>query len=226
MPIDIICAVAFLYGFWKGYNQGIISTVFNVLAYVFGIVLAFKMTPTATNILEQLFNSTNPMMFIAAFTVNVVFIMFVIRQAAKGFEGILQTLYIGVINQALGGAVLGMFGILIVSVLVWFGDKTGMVSQQTKLESQTYETLIKLPGKAKTAAERFKPFALEAWETSVTWMDRLQKYGEKETGGKTDQPRIYELPDNGNSGIETDPQESDSRQRSGSTDEGSGIEDY
>lgn len=226
MPIDIICMVAFFYGFWKGYNQGIISTVFNVLAYVFGIVLAFKMTPTATNILEQLFHSNNPMMFLAAFTINVVFIMFVIRQAAKGFSGILQSLYLGVINQAMGGAVLGMFGVLIFSVLLWFADKTGMINQLTKEESRTYETLITLPGKAKVAAERFKPFAQEAWETSVTWMDRLKNYGEKETNKKGDQPRIYELPDDGSSGIESDPEESNSRQQSGGNDEGNGIEDY
>lgn len=227
MPIDLICLVAFFYGFWKGYNQGIISTVFNVLAYVFGIVLAFKMTPTATNILEQLFNSNNPMMFLAAFVVNVVFIMFIIRQAARAFEGVLKTLYIGVINQAMGGAVLGLFGVLIFSVLLWFADKTGMINEKTIEESRTYDTLITLPGKAKNMAVRFKPFAEEAWETSITWMDRLKNYGEKETGdAKSDQPRIYELPDDGNSGIEREPEGSGSRRRSAETDEGSGIEDY
>lgn len=226
MPIDLICLVAFFYGFWRGYNQGIISTVFNVLAYIFGIVLAFKMTPTATNILEQLFNSDNPMMFLAAFVVNVVVIMFIIRQAAKGFEGILQALYIGVINQVMGGAVLGMFGVLIFSVLLWFADKTGMISEATISESRTYDTLITLPGKAKSVAVRLKPFAEEAWETSITWMDRLKNYGEKETNGaKSEQPRIYELPDDGSSGIEREP-ESGTRRQSTSTDEGDGIEDY
>ena len=226
MPIDLICLVAFFYGFWKGYNQGIISTVFNVLAYVFGIVLAFKMTPTATNILEQLFNSDNPMMFMAAFVVNLVFIIFIIRQAAKAFEGVLQTLYIGVLNQVLGGAVLGLFGVLIFSVLLWFADKTGMIGAQTREESRTFDTLITLPGKAKKIAVRFKPFAEEAWETSITWMDRLKNYGEKETGGaRSDQPRIYELPDDGSSGIEREPETSGSRRQSAGTDEGSGIEE-
>lgn len=225
MPIDLICLVAFFYGFWRGYNQGIISTVFNVLAYVFGIVLAFKMTPTATNVLSQLFHSNNPMMFLAAFIVNVVFIMFVLRQAAKGFEGIFRSLYIGVINQAVGGAIMGMVGVLIFSVLIWFADKAGMLNEQTIAESRTYPYLKELPGKARVAAERFKPFMVEAWETSINWMDRLENYGEKETKGKGDQPRIYELPDNGSSGIEEEPEDSRSQQQPANADEGTGIEE-
>ncbi len=223
MPIDLICMVAFFYGFWKGFNQGIISTVFNVLAYVFGIVLAFKMTPTATNILEKLLNSDNPMMFVAAFVVNVVFIMFVVRQAAKGFEGILRSLYLNVINQAFGGAIMGFVSILIFSILVWFGDKAGMISQQTLEESRTYPYLIELPGKAKEVADRFKPFLVDTWDTSLKWMDQLESYGEKKTGDPgNDQPHIYELPDDGKSGIESAPAQS---QRPIYEDNGSGIED-
>lgn len=221
MPIDLICMVAFVYGFWKGFNQGIISTVFNIAAYVFGIVLAFKMTPTTTNILEKFFNSDNPMMFMAAFLINVTLIMLVVRQVAKGFENVLQSLYLNVINQALGGAVLGFVGILIFSILVWFADKAGMISNQTVEESRTYPYLIELPGKAKVAAAQFKPFLIDTWDTSVKWMDNLEKYGEEKTGAPGgDQPRIYELPDDGSTGIEDEPAKS----RPIYEDNGSGIE--
>ena len=226
MPIDVICMVAFFYGFWKGFNQGIISTVFSVLAYVFGIVFAFKMTPTAANILEKLFNTDNPMMFVAAFVVNVVFLMFIIRQAAKGFEGMLQSLRLNLINQAIGGAILGLVGVLIFSILVWFGDKAGMITEQTRQESRTFAHLIELPGKAKVVAERFKPFVVDAWETSVTWMDRIEGYGEQKTGvNGGSQPRIYQIPDDGRPGIEGVPTESRSGGRPIYEDTGTGIED-
>ena len=84
MAIDIVFLAVFAYGFWVGYSRGIIGTVFNFAAYIFGFVLAFKITPTTTNILESLLHSDNPSMFIAAFIVNLVFIMFVLRQAARG----------------------------------------------------------------------------------------------------------------------------------------------
>lgn len=213
--------VAFIYGFWKGFNQGIISTVFNIIAYVFGIVLAFKMTPTVTNILERFFSSDNPMMFVAAFLINVTLIMLILRQVAKGFENVLKTLYLNVLNQAMGGALLGFMGILIFSILVWFADKAGMISDQTVEESRTYPFLIELPGKAKVAADQFKPFLVDTWESSVDWMDRLEEYGEQKTSVSGDQPRIYELPDDGSSGIEDAPAAS----RPIYEDNGSGIED-
>ncbi|TNE68960.1 MAG: CvpA family protein [Bacteroidetes bacterium] len=228
MPIDIICLAAFFYGFWRGFNQGIISAVFNILAYVFGIVLAFKMTPTVTNILESLFNSNNPMMFIAAFFVNMVFIMFIIRQAARGFTGILEKLYLNSINRMIGGVILGFIGVLIFSILVWFADKAGMIGEQTLAESRTYPYLIQMPGRARVIADRAKPFLIEGWENSIKWMDRLEEYGEQQTGvtgGNGDQPRIYELPDDGSSGIEDEPAPSRSQNRPIYEDDGSGIED-
>lgn len=228
MPIDLIAAAVFLFGFWRGYNQGIISTVFNVLAYLFGLVFAFKMTPTATRILEQVFNSDNPMMFIAAFVVNVVFIMFVMRQAGKGFSNFLQTMHLNMINQAIGGTVMGLFFVLILSVLVWFANAAGMIAEQTRLESRALPHLLEMPVRAKGLAERIKPFVLDAWDTSVKWMDRVEDYGEEKAGvgAGGDQPRIYRVPESGSAPrIEGTPSETRSKNRAIYEDTGSGIED-
>jgi membrane protein required for colicin V production len=202
MPIDIIFIAVFGYGFWQGYSRGIIGTVFNVLAYLFGITLAFKVTPTTTAILERMFNSSNPAMFIAGFVVNLVFIMLIFRLAASSIENVLQALYIGVINQVLGGLFMSAVSILLYAVLLWFAVKVQMVNQATIAESRSYNFLSTLPPKAKVIAVRLKPFAEEVWSTSLSWMDRLEDYGEKKTGGE--KPTIYK-PEG--KGIETDPLE-------------------
>ena len=201
MPIDLIFIAVFGYGFWQGYTRGIISTVFNILAYVFGIVLSFKMTPVTTSILERLFNSDNPSMFLAAFVVNLVFIMFILRQTARGMEGVLQTLYLGVFNKVAGGLLVGAVSILIYSVLIWFLVKVQFLNQTTLEQSRSYPLLKELPLKSKDFAMRFEPFAKDVWGTSMNWMNRLENYGEKKTG--VEKPKIYELPDDGK-GIELD----------------------
>lgn len=192
MPIDIIFFIAFAIGFRHGYTRGIISTVFNIMAYIFGIVLAFKITPTTTNILERLFNSQNPTMFIAAFLVNLTIIMFAMRQVANALEGIMNAVYLGAINRLLGGAVMGVLAIVIYSVLVWFAVKVDFVNSITLAESRTYPFLKDLPGKAKTALTRLKPVASEVWDSSLSWMDRLEKYGLEKTEGKQ---KVYEIPE-------------------------------
>ncbi len=202
MPIDLIFIIAFGFGFRHGYTQGIISTVFNVLAYVFGVVLAFKITPLTTDILERMFNTQNPTVFIAAFLVNISLIMFMLRAAANAFEKGLQAIYLGFFNRMLGGAVMAMLAILIYSVLLWFAVKVQLVNQATLTESKTYPVLEKMPGMAKQAALRLRPFATEVWDTSLGWMDRLDKFGVEKTGT---QPKVYEVPDDG-AGIENDPE--------------------
>jgi membrane protein required for colicin V production len=193
MPIDIMFIAVFGYGFWRGYSRGIIGTVFNLAAYIFGITLAFKITPVTTTILEKMFHSENPTMYLAAFVVNIVFIMFVLRMAARSMEGVLQAAYLGIVNQTLGGLLLGSFSVVVYSVMLWFAVKVQFVNDATIGESRAYPFLKELPGRAKNLAIRFKPLAQEVWGSSLNWMDRLQTYGEKET--QRDKARIYEVPD-------------------------------
>ncbi len=204
MAIDIVFLAVFAYGFWVGYSRGIIGTVFNFAAYIFGFVLAFKITPTTTNILESLLHSDNPSMFIAAFIVNLVFIMFVLRQAARGMESAFQAVYLGVINQTLGGVLMAGLGIVIYSVLIWFLVQVRFLNDQTLAESKSYPFLKDLPGKAKDVALRTKPFAEDIWSNSMNWMDRLEQYGIQKTSTK---PNIYQVPDDGKA-IEDDGEES------------------
>ncbi len=204
MPIDLLFIIVFGFGFRHGYTQGIITTVFNTLAYVFGIVLAFKITPTTTNLLERMFNSSNPTMYIVAFVVNVAFIMFVLRTAATAFEKALQAVYLGFFNRILGGTIMAMLAVLIYSVLLWFAVKVQLVNEATIRQSRTYPLLKEIPGKAKSIAIRMKPLATEVWDSSLKWMDDLDKFGVKET---ENQPKIYQVPDDSNNGIEGAPEQ-------------------
>jgi uncharacterized membrane protein required for colicin V production len=90
MPIDILFLVALAYGFWQGFRQGIIHTVFNVAAYVFGLTIAFKMTPSMTSILQSIFHSDNPSMFLGAFIVNLLLVVLLMRVMAAGMVKVLS----------------------------------------------------------------------------------------------------------------------------------------
>ena len=203
MPIDILFMIALAFGFWQGVRHGVISTLFNVAAYLFGITLAFKITPTTTNIMEAMFHSNNPTMYIAAFVVNIIVIMFLFRMAAGGLERAFRFAYLGIVNQALGAVVMCGFYILICSIVVWFMVKAQFLNPDTVKESKTYTLLEPLPGKAYDLAIRFKPFAEETWGTSMNWMDRLQKYGDDKTKKPTEEGSKIYKPDN--KGIEKDP---------------------
>ena len=220
MPIDLIFIIAFGLGFRHGYTQGIISTIFNVLAYVFGVILAFKVAPTTTEVLERLFNTQNPTVFIAAFLVNMTIIMFMLRATAKAFEKGLQAVYLGFINRMLGGAIMAGLAVLIYSVLLWFVVKVQVINDATLRESKTYPMLEKMPGYAKQMAMQLRPFAEEIWDTSMSWMDRLDKYGVPKTDLK---PKVY-IPD-ADTGIEIEPEQPANRPLSPPAADEDGLEE-
>ena len=107
-----------------------------------------------------------------------------------------------IVNQALGALVMGAFYILICSIMIWFMVKAQFLNPQTIEESKTYPLMEPLPGKAYDVALRLKPFAEEAWGSSMTWMDRLQKYGDDKTKTLPESGKVYK-PDQKT--IENDP---------------------
>lgn len=177
MVIDVVTLVVFGYGFWTGYARGIITTIFNFMAYVFGIVLAFRMAPVTNQILTKALETDNPLWFLAAFLINFAVILFILRAAANGIEGMLRAFYLNPFNRILGGVVSGGFAVLIFSVLLWFADKAQIVAKADVAPTVTYDYLMAMPVQARKVVVRLTPFAKEFWSTSATWMDRLENYG-------------------------------------------------
>ena len=194
MVVDIIFAIAAGYGFYLGFSKGIISTVFTIISYTFGLVAALKFTPAMTNFLETAFNTVNPLMFILGFLLSFIITMVFIRLIARGLEGLFQTANINIINQMAGGALLSGIMILVYSVLLWFGDQAHMVDQQTKQQSFTYVYLEQFPSQAWKLAEMAKPTFEEFWDHSVDFMDRIDDMTQRAEGEET----IYDIEEEGN----------------------------
>jgi uncharacterized membrane protein required for colicin V production len=201
MAIDIICLALFAYGCWQGYNRGIIGTLFNILAYVFGTVIAFKVAPITTDLFERLFNSSNPAMYVAALVINLLVIFFIMRQAANGMESILEAAYLGQVNSVLGALVTGSFMVLVFSVILWFLVKVQFISDAVLAQSKSYPVLQALPPRAKDIAIRFRPLAEDLWDDSMRWINRLDTYGASKN--KEEKAKIYDVPDDENA-IEQD----------------------
>ncbi len=191
MVIDIIFAITLVYGFYLGFSKGIISTVFTVLSLLFGLMAAFKFAPATTDFLEKVFSSNNPLMFLAGFLLSFVVVMVIIRTIARGLEGLLKTANINFINQLAGGVLLGGILVLLLSVLIWFGDQAHLIDSKTKLTSKTYPYLETFPAEAKGIAYRFKPMFEEFWNASLDMMDRLEEMSIEQTENSD----IYDYPE-------------------------------
>ncbi len=204
MPIDIIAMLVLALGFWHGFSRGIISTLFNILAYLFGFIIAFRMTSVAVVVLERVFNTDNPLMPIAGFLLNLSVLFLIMRAAAGGLESVLSFAYLGIANRMLGGVLTGGFYVLIFSILLWFFVKATLVGDETLETSRMYPMLREMPLQAKEVVIRLRPLATDLWDDSLTWMDRIEQYGVE----KTEQSGSFYKPESDDDdGIELDPEE-------------------
>lgn len=167
----VICA---LYGFYIGFSNGIIGTVFSVLSIGFGIIAALKFAPATTDFLNTTFNSHNPLMYLAGLLLSFVLVMVLIRMFAKGLEGILKTGGVNIVNQIMGGCLVAAIMILIFSVLVKFGIQARMVDKKTRIESKTYPFIEPFPAQVYEVAGKLTPVFKDFWDNSMDVMDRLE----------------------------------------------------
>lgn len=193
MVIDAILAIVAVWGFYMGFSRGIIKTVFTIISLLFGFMAAVRFGPAATRFLEDIFDSNEPLMFIAGFLLAFFLTMMIIRLLASGLEGLLKTANINVINQVAGGILFGALNILIFSVLVWFGRQSHLVTDETVNSSFSYVYLEKFPGKMRGVYESVKPSFMEFWDESVKFMDRMEEKMEVER--TESEPVIRDLDD-------------------------------
>jgi membrane protein required for colicin V production len=191
MWIDIVFLVVLLYGFWQGWSQGIVGTILNLAIYAFGLIMAFKMAPVTSALLEKLFDSTHPLMFVGGFAANMLLIYLLVHLATNNIEEALNRAYLGTINRLIGAGVIATFYVLLFSVLIWFFVQANGIGPKTMAESKTYPFLQPLPGYAKSIAIRFQPMAADSWTDFNTWLDKARQFGIEETSGKA---KVYELP--------------------------------
>ncbi len=200
--IDIIGAIIAILGFWYGKDKGILGIVFGIMFWTFGIVLAYKMAPVAARILQGVMDSQSPLLLPSAFIVNLIFVWLLLRSAARGSGGILNTFRIGFVNQALGGLLMAYIFLFLYGSFLWFLSETKVLSKAAEEESFAFPYLVEMPTHASKLFKRLKPIAQETWEEGAKWIEKARQYGEEKTKSTEpstptteEQTRIYKIED-------------------------------
>ncbi len=199
MIIDVIFAVIALYGFWVGYSRGIIKTVLTTISILFGVMAAFKFSPTVSSMLQEWFDGPGSIMLPAAFLLTLILTLVLFRLLANGLENMLEAVNINFINQFMGGGISMFFFVFLYSVLVSFADNSRMIDPETKDDSITYTMLQPIPEYAWTAGKHIWPVFQEFYQHALDAMDQIDSSVERQENDKffdieedeNDTPRRY-----------------------------------
>ena len=190
MTIDIMFLAAAAYGFYLGFKDGIINSVFKVMSLVIALMAAFKFSPYMTRALEQGFDMYNPLMFVIGFVVTFFISMWMFRMVGHAISGALEVVNFDLPNQIIGGFVLALFFSFLYSVLIWFADGARMLDEQTKATSMSYQYLEPLRKSTFTVLSEAKPIVQGFLSETDKVMNQVEDSRMKRTESKAD---IYDI---------------------------------
>jgi membrane protein required for colicin V production len=193
MTIDLICLAALAYGFFVGYKEGILNSIFRVVSILIALMVAFRFSPAMTEMIEKGFDIYNPLMFIIGFVVTFFLTLWVFRWIGNLITSGMELIHVNLVNQMAGGLVLGFLFVVLYSIVVWFADSAGVISAETKMQSRTFVYLEPLPQKTFAILGDLKPTFSRFFNKTNEVMDDMERTRVKQKETKTD---IYEVPEN------------------------------
>jgi membrane protein required for colicin V production len=190
--IDIMFLFAAGYGFYMGFSQGIINSIFRVISIIIALMAAFKFSPSVTKSLEEGFSMYNPLMFIVGFLVTFFITMWILRLAGSAITEVLEGGHLNIVNQMIGGVVVGLIFSFFYSVIIWFADGAHMLEPRTKETSMSYRFLEPFREGAFVVIGNSKPIFQGFLTETDRMMDKVEESRQKKTEAKTD---IYDIKD-------------------------------
>jgi membrane protein required for colicin V production len=192
MTIDLICLAALAYGFYIGYREGILNSIFRVVSILIALMVAFRFSPAMTEMLEKGFDIYNPLMFVIGFVVTFFLTLWVFRWIGNLITSGMELIHVNLINQAAGGIVVGFIFVVLYSIVLWFADSAGVITEQTKIQSRTFLYLEPLPKKTFAFLGDLKPTFNRFFNKTNEVMDDMERSRTKQKETKTD---IYDVPE-------------------------------
>ena len=176
MIIDLFLIIVLAYGFYTGYNQGIIKTIFTILGAGFGILAALRYTPAVTRLYYDIFNQTGPLWLVAGFATTFLLALLLLKLIGKGIESIMEKVHLNFINQVIGGIVLAAISAFFYSLIVWFVAESVLSPQsQAVTSSKTYAFLKNYPGQVWQGVIKLEPLVGEFKEYSEEIFNRVEE---------------------------------------------------
>ena len=171
MLIDLGFLIFLMYGFYLGYSKGILKTLFAILSIFIAVLLSFKFSPIAIEVIESFLKLGPQISLIVGFIICFFLIMFIVRFIGRKVEKLFKAVKLNFINKIMGGAMMTIIFIVSYASLLWFLNQTKLISESQKTQSVSYEILEPIPAKARGVANQLKPAFKGFWDKSMEAME-------------------------------------------------------
>ena len=175
MLINILFLLVILLGFYKGWKNGILSSIFFLVAFVLGIIAALKVSYLLAVKLEEWFSISAALLPVIAFILMFVLVAVGIILLGRIVEKALKIIHLNLINRVIGATLWIFIGIFIFSTFLWYIDKYNVISEETKETSFGYRIAAPVSPYVVDKSGEVIPFLKDLYDSISDMIGRLSE---------------------------------------------------
>ncbi len=164
MIFDIIFLVFIAIGFYQGYKNGIIYSLFSILGWFLGIFAALKFSFLIVALIHDLVHISPKTLAIIAFILLLALVVGLMKLLAWGLEQILKSFSMNLFNQIIGGVIHSLVGLYVLCVLIWFLNRLEVLPEKQKAASHVYPHIATLAPKVMEVTGKVIPMFKNTFE--------------------------------------------------------------
>ncbi len=150
----ILCVIAFI----RGWKKGLLWALVSVVAVMAGIIISLKFSHLLSDYLFEKDILKSQYTLLLCFILLFIGTIFLFRTLIKFVEGVLETVFLGWVNNLLGGLLYSFFVLFICSVFLWITAKVNLLNHENKLGSKAYPIVAPLAPKTIEVVTPYIPF--------------------------------------------------------------------
>ena len=157
MIFDISLLIFVGAGFYQGFRNGIIYSLFSVAGWFLGIIAALKFSYLLTETLHG-FAKLNPQtLVIISFILVVLLVLLLMKLIAWSLEQVLKSFSLNLPNQIAGGVLHALVGLYVFCMFVWFLNKLQVIPHDQTATSHVYKYISDLAPQVMEATGKVVP---------------------------------------------------------------------
>lgn len=138
MILDLVFGLVIILALFKGYKRGLILGLFSLISVIVGLAAALKLSATVAGYIGKAVKVSDHWLPLISFVIVFIAVVLLIRLGAKIIERSFEIAMLGWLNK-LGGMVLFVvMYVLVISVVLFYGEQMKLIPTETIKQSITY----------------------------------------------------------------------------------------
>jgi membrane protein required for colicin V production len=138
MLIDILFLSMMAMALFKGLRNGLIVAIFSIIAWILGLLAAFKFSYIAANYLKESLNMSERTVSVLSFILVFFIVVLLVNLGARLLEKSVELVFLGWVNKIGGIFFYVLLYTLIFSVVIYFAERANLVSEEAVATSRVY----------------------------------------------------------------------------------------